>query len=203
MSGSLDTLNASPLMGSNLSAGQIVADADRDGLPEVYFVTSGDGVLHRASSTMNLTWSFVPAANGGAYGIPSAADVDGDGRPEILYGTNGTAASAATLYAVSANGTEVMRRALDLAVRPRGAPLVADLDGDGTFEIVVATDNSTDPSRSAMVYAFGTASLGHDIRASSYNNARTGLFPDGNSPEGKLVRLWYLGPASQAIADVT
>ncbi len=198
------TFATSPPMGSSLEAGQIVVDADRDGTPEVYFVTSGDGALRRATPTMNVTWTFLPAANGGGYGIPSAADIDGDGKPEILFGTDGTAASGATLYAVSHNGTEVVRRVLDPGVRLRGAPLAADLDGDGTFEIVVASDNSTDTSRVARVYAFGTGSLGHDIRASSYNIARTGLWLDGNSPDGEPLLRWTLAPADPPlVAGVT
>ncbi len=184
-------LNATSPAGANIT-GQIVADADGDGIVEVYFVTA-DGALHRASRGMNLAWAFTPGANGGGYGIPSAADINADGKPEILYGTDGTVSSDAALYAIAANGSQVMRYPIGPGVMLRTTPVVADLDGDGTLEVIVASDNSTDPSKPARVYAFGTGSLGHDSRTGSYNTANTGLWLDGNSPDGKALLNWTLG----------
>jgi len=189
------TLASSPTLGSDVTGGQLVVDADRDGSPEVYVVTQ-DGVLHRLTRGLAQTWTFAGAANGTSVGSPVAADVDLDGKPDVLYGTRGS-----VVYAVSANGTAAWRWVVGAPVVD--TPVVADLDGDGTMEVLVASDNSTDASRAARLYAFGTGSLGHDTRTVGYNTLDTGLWFDGNSPDGKALLQWTLGPVGGFTAGVT
>ena len=64
------------------------------------------------------------------------ADLSGDGVPEIVFATYATAAGQSHLIALHADGREAAR----VPLPGRGAmavPTVADLDGDGTLEIVV------------------------------------------------------------------
>ncbi|MGH2747469.1 MAG: S8 family serine peptidase [Actinomycetota bacterium] len=90
----------------------------------------------------------VPPPTGG-WRTPAIADVDGDLAPEIV-----AAAGAGEVYVIEADGTvasgfpvgvdpalsavQVRTRANHVKTGIAGAPVVGDLDGDGTKEIVVA-----------------------------------------------------------------
>jgi hypothetical protein len=78
------------------------------------------------------------------------ADLSGDGVPEVIFASYATAAGKAALYVLDAAGAERAK----LPLPGRGAmavPTVADIDGDGTLEILV---NLKDEQAAGSVLVF-------------------------------------------------
>ncbi|MEZ4393276.1 MAG: VCBS repeat-containing protein, partial [Polyangiales bacterium] len=97
-----------------------------------------DGAVHLATAARTLRWRFeyTAAADVLTAGV-AVADLSGDGVPEVIFATYSPRAGASALYVVGADGALQHR----VALPGRGAmsvPTVADLDGDGSLEIVVA-----------------------------------------------------------------
>lgn len=122
--------------GSGYSSAATLADLDGDGDLEIICPTGPRLNVWHHDGTMLPGWPFTtpkPVA-------PAAvADIDGDGALEIVAGTYegpypGTPPYA--FYAWKANGTLVPGFPLSLPGQTRGPISIADLDGDGTLEIV-------------------------------------------------------------------
>ena len=75
----------------------------------------------------------------GLWSSPKVTDLDGDGTPEFIHGTTNFFKDerGQFLKIWNADGTE--RATLTTIGQPRAAPLLADLDGNGSLEIVAAT----------------------------------------------------------------
>jgi hypothetical protein len=74
-----------------------------------------------------------------ADGAPAFGDVDGDGFGEIVVTTHQTSTFATgTVYAFEINGTNVFGFPVTMEGGPLRTPVLADLDGDGADEIVLA-----------------------------------------------------------------
>ncbi len=167
---------------SDQYGGQVLVDFTGDGSLETVFSMSRKHGFRALDQFGNELWTVTTGDF--VYGLPAVADVNGDGVPEVLIGSFDQ-----NLYVVNATGAVL---AQFLAQLPAPAdntvsatPIVADLDGDGTMEIVFA-------SRSAL-YAYSTNSLGHDFRTGAYNYNLTGRFLDGNSPDGAPLLTASLG----------
>ncbi|MEA5406159.1 PQQ-binding-like beta-propeller repeat protein [Haloarculaceae archaeon H-GB2-1] len=109
-----------------------VAQADDDPALEV-FATGSDGVRALDGDTRAVEWTYETE---GAPTLRAATDGDGDGHPELYLGVPGN-----VVVAVDANGTEAWRTRLAPeanAVTP--APIVGDLTGDGSSELVATTN---------------------------------------------------------------
>src|SRR6185295_13545267 len=79
------------------------------------------------------------------------ADLSGDGRPELVFNTYGTEADSGELFVLGADGRVLHR----LPLPDRGAmpvPTIADVDGDGTLEIVVSLKDGVDRERQVLVF---------------------------------------------------
>ena len=83
-----------------------------------------------------------------------AADLDRDGVPELAFGVYGATRGSGRLVVLSASGKRLHevrlrhRRQDGNGVGVAAAPSIADLDGDGRLEIVVATmDHGVDVYR--------------------------------------------------------
>ncbi|OGS48003.1 MAG: hypothetical protein A3K68_00780 [Euryarchaeota archaeon RBG_16_68_13] len=157
--------------------GQILVDFEDDGAVETIFAATRRNSIRALPANGNPSlWTFLE--DGPTYAIPAAADVNLDGVEDILVGSFGT-----QMYVVNSTGN-LIRNFSD----PSGftaTPIVADLDGDGTMEIVFSSRTTT--------YAYSTASLGHDFRMTGYNYRFTGRFLDGNSPDGAPLLQTVLG----------
>ena len=141
-----------------------VADLNGDGKPDVTvanFIRFGSGyyqsVYNSVSVLLNTTTpgattpSF--AAQGAFFTSPglqsvSVANVNGDGKPDLVatYGTSyGGTASAAVLLNTTAPGATttsfVLQQTSAVGNRPTSAT-VADLNGDGTPDLIVANQGS-------------------------------------------------------------
>lgn len=139
----------------------VAADLDGDGFQEILF-NSYNGKLHCFSldGQEHGSWPFtMPKSKGSVYEYatpPACVDLDGDGTKEVIFaswidsedgkrtGVNGA------LYVLSHDGTVLARQDLhdgyasyegDLAFDngSKAAPLVADIDADGKYEVLLNT----------------------------------------------------------------
>lgn len=152
---------------SNQYGGQILVDFEDDGALETVFAMTRRDSVRVLDNLGNSRWAFPTL--GIIQGTPAAADVNLDGVEDILIGS-----FDGSLYVIDSGGNQI--RSFAAPDEVTATPIVADLDGDGTLEIVFASRT--------RVFAYSTASLGHDFRTGGYNYNVTGRFLDGNSPNG-------------------
>lgn len=146
--------------GDNIvGATQQVTVVDLDpGHPGPELVFAGfDGRIHAVSAQNQQLWQtrFTDRA-GVLTGGVVAADLSRDGRPELIFNTYSTEADAGALFVLAANG-ELLH---ELPLPDRGAmpvPTVADIDGDGTLEIVVSLKDAVDRERQVLVYTVASS----------------------------------------------
>lgn len=130
-----------------------VVDLDPD-YPGMEFVFAGfDGRIHAVSSTNEALWEQTFTTESGVLTAGLlAADLSKDGRPELIFNTYSTQADGGALFILGSNGETLHR----VALPDRGAmavPTVADVDGDGTLEIVVSLKDAVDRERQVFVYS--------------------------------------------------
>lgn len=120
--------------------------ADGSELPG-FPVRTGVASWWHAGSRAATEDGIAPARDAIGVGAPVVADLDGDGRREIAVADTG---GHVTVW--SAEGTELMRASIDPAFSTQSAtdsfnrakrgflasPAAADLDGDGTLELIAA-----------------------------------------------------------------
>ena len=157
-----------------------VAVADIDpASPGLEMVFAGfDGRIHGVSADRRELWSHVytTAANVLTGGVV-IADLSGDGRPEIVFASYSTQSGAGALTVLTAGGAMVHR----LPLPGRGAmaiPTIADVDGNGTMEIVLNLKDGEDRVRSGLVYTVaGSAGNCRLWTTGRGNDLRTGYLP--------------------------
>ncbi|MED5374209.1 MAG: VCBS repeat-containing protein [Myxococcota bacterium] len=84
--------------------------------------------------TPEIEWEM--NASGGCLSLPVVADLDGDGLPNVLVLVNDGFSSPATLYNEAGDGSGTVW-SKDLQAGAGSIPAVADIDGDGDFEIAI------------------------------------------------------------------
>ena len=125
-------------------------DPDRPGLEMLF--AGFDGRIHCVDARAQPVWThrYTDAATVLTAGV-AVADLSGDGRPEVVFATYSTDAAAAELVVLGANGAPL--HAVSLPERGSMAvPTIADTDGDGSVEIVVALKDSVDRERQVLVF---------------------------------------------------
>jgi len=130
-----------------------VVDLDPES-PGVEFVFAGfDGRIHAVSAANEPLWQQRFTDQPGVLtGGLVAADLSKDGRPELVFTTYSTEAGEGSLFILGANGAVLHQ----IELPDRGAmpvPTVADVDGDGTLEIVVSLKDGVDRERQVLVYS--------------------------------------------------
>ena len=127
-----------------------LADLDGDGVPE--YVVGGDstegavvdnrgGVVRAVRGDGSLMWQFLP--NEAIRSSPVVGDVTGDGQPEIIVGAgdfwdkHGGASDSTKIFVLNRFGTLLWTR--DLGAHTLAAPALADVDGNGTYDIIEGT----------------------------------------------------------------
>jgi len=131
-------------IGPNIAA----ADLDGDGRREVVFGDSRGG-LYCADARGQVRWRLafksgrLTSECGDDFLAPPAiADVDGDGQVELLVGMRGRDTLSVLDRRGQVEGKQLLETAKEALLYESGVwhtPVVADLDGDGRCEIVVAT----------------------------------------------------------------
>lgn len=164
-------------LGDSIVPGLAAGDPDGDGFPEVLVQTVRSGVAFvnrdgrpapgwpRPSTTENLR-SASPAL---------ALDVQGDGRPEVVV-MNGSG----LLAAVRPDGHVPEGWPLATGAGAAGATLAADLDRNGTLDLVA-------PDRDTLLYAYSLPVLAGAPAASPWTMlgqgpGRTGALPVSSTP---------------------
>ncbi len=115
-----------------------IFDVNNDGTKEV-FLAADDGYLYGwySNGTLIAGWPAGP----GAYGSPVIADINNDGKVEFLVsggGKDNTEGSTdGILEAFYLNGSRVIGWPVKLGNFVTSTPAIADLDNDGTVEIIV------------------------------------------------------------------
>ena len=115
-----------------------VADIDPTA-PGLELVFAGfDGRIHAVTAANQERWSFAYTTDPTVLtGGVAVADLSGDGAPEIVFATYSTGTDKSGLYILDAGGNQQHR----IPLTYRGAmavPTIADVDGDGTLEIVLS-----------------------------------------------------------------
>jgi len=123
------------LTGDVFKSAVVIADADRDGAPELYCSSANDNATYRFDArTGELAWR-APMV-GGADVYPSSClcvgDVSGDGVGEIV-----AADDRGYVYCLSHDGHT--RWIFATEKRTHAAPSLGDVDGDGAVEVLVAS----------------------------------------------------------------
>lgn len=117
----------------------VAADWDADGYPDVIFQGNEPGTLLVANGRGEILRQMrLP----GAYSLtPVVVDLDGDGKPDLL--TEAEIGYPSRYFVALANSGEMLWsfRKPDWA-KFGGSPAVADLDGDGTAEVLFGTDGT-------------------------------------------------------------
>ena len=160
------------------------ADLDGDGKPDL-IVADGNSntvtIYHNNSSPGTISFSEVASFTMGNSGYPigvAAGDLDGDGKPDIVISNYYTQTLTFYLNA-STSGHIVMDSALSV---PSGNYIlgasIADLNGDGKPEVIVACQNSNILS----VYT-NSSTLGHI----GFSNETSIMAPSGGSPFKAVV----------------
>jgi hypothetical protein len=117
-----------------------------DSRPEIV-ASLNDGYVYAIGPDGKLLWRY-DYAKGRSKTFasePVVADLNRDGRPEIIFGTYALAQNAGRLVILSNTGALLHdlvlpgQRSDGNGIGVAAAPAVADLDGDGTLEIVLLT----------------------------------------------------------------
>jgi parallel beta-helix repeat protein len=123
--------------------GHVIADLDGDGGLDI-LVTSGGTYAAALDGKGSFIWVKDDMGLAQVFGgvEPSAFDLNGDGATEAILKTK-----SSLLVAEGATGNTIWQRYTEY---PVVSPVVSDLDGDGSFEILMSTYDFT----FSRVYAF-------------------------------------------------
>jgi len=124
--------------------GTIITDVDGDGVKDV-ITTGADSKVYLFSDTGELKWVTFLAPGRSIDSVPVAFDVDRDGDTEVLAfaRSQGEGPGTATgmtgrLYCLSPSGQEEWSWTSTWADCLHAQPSIADVNGDGEYEIVLS-----------------------------------------------------------------
>jgi hypothetical protein len=119
--------------------------------PEMIFA-GFDGRIHAVSADAKELWATTYTTDENVLtGGVVVGDLSGDGIPEIVFNTYSIDEGKGALFILDAGGNVLHQ----IALPHRGAmpvPTLADVDGDGTVEIVVSLKDADDKVESAEVW---------------------------------------------------
>jgi hypothetical protein len=122
-----------------------IADVDQDGETEFVIATSHlyDGLVQVFNGRTHALERQSATYSGEPFTTLEVADVDGDGAMEVVVGTNGGAVGA---HLIVLNGTTLAEEWKSASLMDGGTTVsdidIADVDGDGNLEMLVAVGGS-------------------------------------------------------------
>lgn len=129
-----------------------VADLDPPSLGLEIVFAGFDGRIYAVRRDRTVAWSYPYTSDTSVLtGGVALADLSGDGRPEVVFNTYSTDGGEGKLFVLGPGGA--LQHQIPLP--ERGAmpvPTVADVDGNGTLEIVVSLKDGVDHVRQLLVY---------------------------------------------------
>lgn len=130
-----------------------VADIDAAHAGREMVFAGFDGKIHAVAADKSELWSTPYAEDGRALtGGVVVADLSADGSPEIVLATYSPDDGGGKLFVLGATGAVL--HALPLPKRGAMAvPTIADVDGDGSLEIVVSLKDAEPGGESVHIYA--------------------------------------------------
>jgi len=144
--------------------------------PEIVFA-GFDQRIHGVDAAGVPLWSATYTTRSDTWTAGVAiADLSGDGTPELALTTYGP--SGGDLVVFDAGGNELHR----IALGGRGAmpvPTIADVDGNGTLDIVVSLKDGEDRVRQVVIYEVA----GSSTQCLLWPTGRGNLRRDGNVPK--------------------
>ncbi len=153
-----------------------VADMDpqRPG-PEMVFA-GFDGRIHSVDAQANALWDYVYTTDARVLtaGV-LIVDLSKDGIPEVIFATYSPDDDKSHLIVLDAGGSELHR----IALPKRGAmpvPTIADVNDDGSLEIVVSLKDGEDRERQVLVYSVESSADNCMLWATGRGNLRRNGF---------------------------
>jgi hypothetical protein len=129
-----------------------IADIDPDEPGKEVVFAGFDGAIHAVGSTGTTLWSSSYTTDARVLtGGVVIGDLDRDGVPEIVFASYSPDEDKGKLFILDAGGNLVH----ELPLPRRGAmavPTLADVDGEGSVEIVVSLKDAEDMVESVLVY---------------------------------------------------
>ncbi len=127
--------------------------------------TSRGGVLHAIDGSGRSLWEYRVGEI--VKSSPAVGDIDGDGVPEIAFGTGEywwyqnpregkpRPADSTKVFVVDLQGR--LKWSRDTGGVTMGSPAMADVNGDGTLDLTIASWVSDDPAKQGRVFAWNGA----------------------------------------------
>ncbi len=132
--------------------GVTLADLDGDGVPEILYGINH--TLYAIKGDNTLLWSKL--VSGTIILPPAVLDMDGDGLPEIALNTGGVPA-AGRVYLMNSAGEDLPNWPLNFENHWMiNAPAIADVDDNGTFEIITGERVTSTVGRVHVLQMDGT-----------------------------------------------
>ena len=129
-----------------------VANVDAASAGQEMVFAGFDGRIWCVGADKSTRWSYqYTTSSTQVTGGVVIADLSGDGRPEIIFNTYSTGSSGNALIILSSSGALLHR----ITLPGRGAmavPAVADVNRDGTLEIVVNLKDASSTGAEVLVY---------------------------------------------------
>lgn len=171
----------------------LVVDAHGDGIPSIGIVGHDHYKLY--SGDLRLLFS-VPITGGNSAFASSAFDFDGNGTQEIVY------SDVATVRIFDGStGTELANVA-SAGGHALGYPVIADVNNDGSADILVATQNRDGfPPRVRLLGAAQGRFMPARRIWNQYNYSVTNVNEDGTIPKYQLSS-WQLNNTFRAQAQI-